>query len=569
MVLCLATLPLSYSNAQVNQLDPTQIYTTGNIVQQTIKGSNTTPWVNGVYQDNLTCWAGGNPGYCGPNAIVRPGNNINFSYGLTDLHQVQAVASALPNSGTGLLVKGFNFSFTAKNGNGWDDARQDYLVAYVNFYKANGSLAETYDYSAQTNRKYDWSTFNFSETFASSYAAQDLSNVRYGFIGRDNNYWAGPYGPEVYGVSFNLKYSVDPCFVNVLSSPSCPGYLQELAKLNTNTTPLAESNPAQQAQSIEVPITTSMVSSTTVPQTTQLTVQNTATAVSAPQSTKPTSVSTSKILSIVNSVQAQVANVERAVVQQSQQDSQKASAQQTQDQLDQTLGSQQQAQTQEQVVTIQQQNNFQATTTKQNFSNNTQSVISVLQPVNNQTNITSFSAQPVNNNFSFQPKIIEISTAAQSATTQNFTYQPLVPQQPVQQEITQIIVQKPLIAAPKIEPVVVATVEQKELISPTNPLQQFVENKLPLDNVNQTQPTKQVNQKVQDSELATGISIATIAKQPQGFESYTLVLQDVQFYKSTEVYKNQRTVDNQRAIRALTGASDIRHQELVDLQYRR
>lgn len=569
MVLCLATLPLSYSNAQVNQLDPTQIYTTGNIVQQTIKGSNTTPWVNGVYQDNLTCWAGGNPGYCGPNAIVRPGNNINFSYGLTDLHQVQAVASALPNSGTGLLVKGFNFSFTAKNGNGWDDARQDYLVAYVNFYKANGSLAETYDYSAQTNRKYDWSTFNFSETFASSYAAQDLSNVRYGFIGRDNNYWAGPYGPEVYGVSFNLKYSVDPCFVNVLSSPSCPGYLQELAKLNTNTTPLAESNPAQQAQSIEVPITTSTVSSTTVPQTTQLTVQNTATAVSAPQSTKPTSVSTSKILSIVNSVQAQVANVERAVVQQSQQDSQKASAQQTQDQLDQTLGSQQQAQTQEQVVTIQQQNNFQATTTKQNFSNNTQSVISVLQPVNNQTNITSFSAQPVNNNFSFQPKIIEISTAAQSATTQNFTYQPLVPQQPVQQEITQIIVQKPLIAAPKIEPVVVATVEQKELISPTNPLQQFVENKLPLDNVNQTQPTKQVNQKVQDSELATGISIATIAKQPQGFESYTLVLQDVQFYKSTEVYKNQRTVDNQRAIRALTGASDIRHQELVDLQYRR
>ena len=568
-MLCLATLPLSYSNAQVNQLDPTQIYTTGNIVQQTIKGSNTTPWVNGVYQDNLTCWAGGNPGYCGPNAIVRPGNNINFSYGLTDLHQVQAVASALPNSGTGLLVKGFNFSFTAKNGNGWDDARQDYLVAYVNFYKANGSLAETYDYSAQTNRKYDWSTFNFSETFASSYAAQDLSNVRYGFIGRDNNYWAGPYGPEVYGVSFNLKYSVDPCFVNVLSSPSCPGYLQELAKLNTNTTPLAESNPAQQAQSIEVPITTSTVSSTTVPQTTQLTVQNTATAVSAPQSTKPTSVSTSKILSIVNSVQAQVANVERAVVQQSQQDSQKASAQQTQDQLDQTLGSQQQAQTQEQVVTIQQQNNFQATTTKQNFSNNTQSVISVLQPVNNQTNITSFSAQPVNNNFSFQPKIIEISTAAQSATTQNFTYQPLVPQQPVQQEITQIIVQKPLIAAPKIEPVVVATVEQKELISPTNPLQQFVENKLPLDNVNQTQPTKQVNQKVQDSELATGISIATIAKQPQGFESYTLVLQDVQFYKSTEVYKNQRTVDNQRAIRALTGASDIRHQELVDLQYRR
>lgn len=129
-VACWVLLSTSYSvsNAQntSGQLDPTQLYNTGNIVQPTPQGGPT-PWVNGVYQDNLTCWAGGDPGYCGPNAIVRPGNNINFSYGLTNLYQMQSVADALPNSGTGLRVNGYNFSFMAKNGNGWDDGRLDVL----------------------------------------------------------------------------------------------------------------------------------------------------------------------------------------------------------------------------------------------------------------------------------------------------------------------------------------------------------------------------------------------------------------------------------------------------------
>ena len=139
-------LSINYSvcNAQVTatgQLDPTQVYTTGNIVQQTPQGGPT-PWVNGVYQDSLTCWAWGNPGYCGPNAIVRPGNNINFSFGMTDLYQSQAIASILPNTGTGLRVNGYNFGFMAKNGNGWDDGRMDYLTAYVHFKDTSGKVLE-------------------------------------------------------------------------------------------------------------------------------------------------------------------------------------------------------------------------------------------------------------------------------------------------------------------------------------------------------------------------------------------------------------------------------------------
>jgi hypothetical protein len=211
----------NYSNAQVDS--------TGNVV-------NNNTWNNAVYQNNLTCWAYGDPGYCGPNPIVRPGGNINFSYGTTDLHQVQSIASILPNSATGLRVNGFTFGFTAKNGNGWDNGQQDYLSAYVTLYNKTGAVAANYDYTQSTNQRYNWNTFSFSETFATPYPAPELSNVRYGLIGRDNNGWAGPYGPEVMQVNFSLKYSVDPCATNTFYNSSCAGYFDALAKLAPKAT---------------------------------------------------------------------------------------------------------------------------------------------------------------------------------------------------------------------------------------------------------------------------------------------------------------------------------------------
>ncbi len=556
MALCLAILHLNSSNAQT--LVPGQEYNTGNIVVPTTTASGST-WVNGVYQNNLTCWGWGDPGYCGPNPIVRPGNNINFSFGLTDLHQIQTIASVLPNSGSGLRVNGYNFGFTAKNGNGWDDGRVDYLTAYVNLYDNNNQI--TYNKIYDLNYKFNWTTFNFSETFTNPYAAKDLSTVQYGFVGADNNFWAGPYGPEINNISFSLKYSVDPCSVSVLSSPTCPGYLEAINSYNTSST---VQEPVQQTQTQpaeQQPQTTTVVS-------TPLTQQVVAASPSAiattstpqPQQSRTNTPGTSKLLSIISNVQSQVAAVERSAVQTAQQESQKLAAQ-AQEQTDAAANQQQQAQ--EQNVAVQQ--NFQSTSVQQKVLNTNSNSFSLLQSTNNQVNNTTFSSQTVNNDFGFSQKSQENQTT-QINQVANPIYQLVQPQQPQQQEVVQ-----PIIAASifKQEPVTTVVAEQKEVIGPTNLLQEFVENKLLVDNVNQPQTTKQVNQKAQDSELAAGVSIAAIAKQPQGFDSYTLVLQDVPFYASTEVYRNQRTVDNQRAIRALTGASDQRHKELVDLQYRR
>ena len=231
LALCSAFLCITLSS-KAQELNPGQVYTTGNNVQDTPYGGPT-PWVGGVYQNSLTCWSGGDPGYCGPNAIVRPGNYINFSYGSTYLYQQQLVSSLLP-SGSGLQVNGYNFGFTAKNGNGWDDGRVDNLTALVRFWDNTGGRGANnllYGTSYNLTYKYNWTTFNYSETFTTPLAVPSIGQVQYGFIGKDNNFWQGPYGPEVMNVNFSLKYSVDPCASNPLYSPTCKGYLDALAKL--------------------------------------------------------------------------------------------------------------------------------------------------------------------------------------------------------------------------------------------------------------------------------------------------------------------------------------------------
>ena len=221
MGLFLGLLCSSYSNSQTTDS------TTGNLINFTGSPTDTTSnWNNGVYVNQL-CFQAGQPGNCGPNPSIRAASgSINFSYGTTDLNQVVAINKALAIGGTGVQLSGFNFGFMAKNGNGWDDARQDYLSAYVKFYGSSGNQVANYDYTSQTNQKYNWTQFNFSETFATPYTASSLSTAKVGFIGRDNNFWAGNYGPEIYNVSFSLKYSArpDPCISDPLSSPTCPGY---------------------------------------------------------------------------------------------------------------------------------------------------------------------------------------------------------------------------------------------------------------------------------------------------------------------------------------------------------
>ena len=258
-VACWALLLSSYSastNAQVDQ-------TTGNLINFTGTPTATTGnWVNGVYVNQI-CFQAGQPGNCGPNPSIRASSgSINFSYGQVDLHQIVNINQALTAVGSGVRLSGFNFSFAAKNGNGWDDGRQDYLSAYVKLYSAAGALAGNYDYTQYTNQRYNWTNFNFTETFANPVLATNYSTARVGFIGRDSNYWAGNYGPEITSVGFRLNYQVDPCSLNPAYSPTCSGFNTVVTSGNVLPDPNAWGQSIYQAAAINTALKSAGIGAT-------------------------------------------------------------------------------------------------------------------------------------------------------------------------------------------------------------------------------------------------------------------------------------------------------------------
>ena len=100
----------------------------------------------------------------------------------------------------------------------------------------------------------------------------------------------------------------------------------------------------------------------------------------------------------------------------------------------------------------------------------------------------------------------------------------------------------------------------------TNPVTELVDNSKPIQ-VNTTNQTSSsaVKTNVQDNDAAAGVSINNIARTPVGFNSYMVALSDSAFYAPKEIYRNQKNVDNARALRQL--ASDRLHQQMVDQQY--
>lgn len=588
-------------------LEPGQVYSTGNLVNWTAPNttapttSTTSPWINGVYTNTL-CFYAGDPGNCGPNPTVRSGS-INFSYGLTDIYQVTSVAAALPNTGTGLNVNGYNFGFMAKNGNGWDDGRQDYLTAYVRFYGPNGSTVRDDFYNL--NYKFDWTTFNFSKTFDTPYASKDLTAAQYGFVGRDNNFWAGNYGPEITNISFSLKYSVDPCATNPMYSPTCPGYLDALAKLVPQTTVVADptvSTVTEPVASVTSTTTsTSSTSSISQPSVVAPIVSAPAPATTVSTTSSPTqkessgSSNTSLALSIISKnsdrdaagsavAQAAVSQAQTAATQ-AQQEAASVAASAVANSTTAnavTVGSQQSSGN-----GIRINNNNNSNSTNFSLQSGVTSLVTSVggpQTTNNNTSIvqqqnSSGLGLNVSNN---QPVIVTNIGTQQSSTSESvttFALPLLQPQQPIASAIApiaigsfeqpqvqqQTMLQSSSITSQSTE--TYAVVPSNFLTDRSNPLTDIVEGKntVPQNStIATTGPS--VNRNSSDNEVAGGVDLNKMALAPVGYGDYlNLALKDAAFYAPKEVYKNQRNVDNVRVLRQLS--SDSKHREMVEMQY--
>ena len=534
MVLYLVCSFTSYSNAQ--DLTPGQIYTTPNIVAPPTS-SGASSWAGAINQQSLTCWSGGDPGYCGPSPITLPNGNIHFSYGSSYIFQQQAVARVLPQI-TGLQVSGFNFGFTAKNGNGWDDGRVDTLNAVVRFWDTSGgrgigNLLERRDYSL--NYKFNWTTFNYSETFTTPLQASSIGQVQYGFIGRDNNGWAGPYGPEINQVNFSLKYSVDPCQSDPLSSPTCPGYLAALTKLLPPPLPLQEpvvvaAEPVQQTQQEVLAIVAPAAASTPQAGQPQQSAPQQTTA-SAPQQERSSS---GPGLGFALNLISRNADRERAITQQV-----------TQQAIQEAANSGTQAAQQ-------------AVSVAASSAAQSQELTSLQLPGSVATSGSSTGVQ-IQQAIQTNPVLVQQQQQQQQ-------------QQVGSSRIAATVVtetQLSVFSAPQQSTVAQTEQTGSQLSSNfltdlTSPLRSIIES---IPQFVPESPVQTVRANVQDSTLAGGVQLSSLGNLPQGYGSYLqLQLQDAKFYDIKPIYPNQRVVDNARVLRGL--GSDALHQRLVDSQYK-
>lgn len=499
----------------------------------------TSTWQNaGTIGEPLSCWSPGDSGYCGPLPMVSAwgegSNIINFSYQLTDLYQVVNIGAALANAGTGIKVTGFNFSFTAKNGNGWDNGQQDYLSAYVKFYsnsqgqgQGQNNLTESYFYDL--NYQFGWTQFNYNETFKNSYDISKLSTAQYGFVGGDSNGLAGPYGPEVSNTSFSLKYSVDPCASNVFYSPNCPGYLDAIAKL---AAPTAEPTVSAMIDPVAPAPTSEPVLSAPAPSSTTSQSKPGEVAVAGASAKNSAGPSRSLIMNILGRESVRVGSVEKSVVQTAVSDAQDAA---------------EQAQTQGDTVVDNTNSSGIASSLVQSALSSTTTATASDDNTSLPTTGVSRSSYQSSDNQQVTSSSVSVNYALTSPVFAN-TYNT--------NTITNAEVE-----LPKFDELKAGTrsalndyLNERSIVSSTGP---------------KTTQDGSVQRNIQPNEVAGGVDIAAIATVPSGYATYSqMTLQDSAFYQIEAIYKNQRTIDNARVLRGLQRGSDRLHQDMVDQQYK-
>jgi hypothetical protein len=121
-----------------------------------------------------------------------------------------------------------------------------------------------------------------------------------------------------------------------------------------------------------------------------------------------------------------------------------------------------------------------------------------------------------------------------------------------------------------VAPIAITEAEQPQqrnfTTDKTNPINDIIDSK-PIVVEQRTETNlAAVNRNTQNNEIAVGVDINNIATIPIGFDAYNITLKDVAFYAPKEIYRNQRTVDNRRALQNLR--SDQLHEQMINQQWR-
>jgi hypothetical protein len=542
---------------------------TGNLVNNTQTATTvTSTWQNAKFVQELTCWAGGDPNCSAGQPYLRPDGSINFSYGSTELYQIVNVSKALPNSGTGLVTTGFVFSWRSKNGNSWDGGGLDQLTAYVQGYTKSGKWIENFGYNL--NFQHDWTDFNWTQSWSKLRRPDELANVLFGFSGKDNNYWMGPYGPEITNVNFQLRYKPDPCVNNPLYSPDCPKFQETLAKIaetytvdNSTVKPVAveytqdsaatKSSKTDSILELEQPdqdwedsrlVDTLVKIEDNQQQQQALALDTAASAIS--NTDKFTQQTIGQAEQLANKLAKQSQEQDKNTQQQTYIDNKQRDSK-----LEQSLLLFQTASINPQSLlpaNPSQQLNLLQLPTPADARQSQEQNIEHNKPANTQL-------------INQQQQVVNQQQQIQSAvgTQQN---------QQTQTTINSLGVQFTPISVQQNQTAELPQQQQNFLTNRADPINSIIESRhTGQEDRPQQTTTQQLRANTADNSLADGVSLTQLAVAPSGYAQYlNFALQDATFYSSREVYRNQRTVDNARALRQLS--SDNLHKQMIDQQWR-
>lgn len=210
--------------------------------------NNTQPTAGATYltssnllQSSQGSWSNTVPGSTGGTsggptpAFNASTNTIIFSYSQKTVAQTYAFNQALQSAG--LSIGGYDYSWKINNA----DMNTGTLSGKFTLTAVNGTSLQTYNYTyngTTTGDSENFQTYSGTQWFPQNHSSSNISGFTMEWTGKDSRFWAGYYGPRVREPSIALRYLVDLCASNPLSSPDCPGYAEAYKTQQCTANPL-------------------------------------------------------------------------------------------------------------------------------------------------------------------------------------------------------------------------------------------------------------------------------------------------------------------------------------------
>ena len=467
------------------------------------------------------------------------------------------------------MVHGFNYGFNWRVGQGFSGCtawNQDGSCSWtMNIPAYANAIVSLTNKNNQTihQQNYSFSGAGTSGSVSEKFLLPTSMNQSMLGTGRIVGSASGT-GSSIEGAWATMIYTADPCTNNPLYSPDCNGYAVAIAKslapppaeappntveLSLNTTTVAaqplpppESSPSQSSNDGQSsppppgPSQTNAVASST-PTSTNTQPRAGEVSVSSAPSRSSSGPSMSMIMSILSTESSRVGAVERSAVAAAVAGAEAAGTQATQ-QAEAVAGS----------LTSQ---SIAASLTSTSGTGLSSAIVA------NQSQSSIFSSTDQSQSAALNTTMLRLSTQS-SSTAETVSALSAIGSSAVSVSLSAPTRASVEVEMPQFEGIKFGSRSVLNDSIESRPLQQQVTQERQID---------AVNKNAQTNELAGGVDIAAINRQPVGFQNYSFALTDAQFYAPREIYRNQINVDNARALRQLS--SDRLHQQLVEQQYRR